>query len=73
VSAQRTSALKTSEFAKRFGTAEELAEKSQFAVTPSEARDLLFAKCQGKKRLLTPQTPFGMTKQEFSAACAWRA
>jgi hypothetical protein len=63
VSSQRTSGLKTPEFAKLFGTAEELAEKSQFVVTPSEARDLLFA----------PQTPFGMTKQEFSAAGAWRA
>jgi hypothetical protein len=73
VSSQRTSGLKTPEFAKRFGTAEELAEKSQFVVTPSEARDPLFAKWQGKSTFLTPQTPFGMTKQEFSAACAWRA
>jgi hypothetical protein len=73
VSSQRTSGLETSEFAKLFGTAEELAKKSQFVVTPSEARDLLFAKCQGKSRFLTPQTPFGMKKQEFSAAGAWRA
>jgi len=49
-------------------------EESQFVVIPSEARDLLFAKCQGKSRFLTPQTPFGMTKREFfrSLLCSCR-
>ena len=55
------------------------AEESQFVVNPSQARDLLFAKCQGKRRFLTPQIPFGMTKGEsfrslFSRAiCAYPA
>jgi hypothetical protein len=59
-----------------FGRARPLqaVEESQFVVIPSEARDLLFAKCQGKSRFLTPQTPFGMTKREFfrSLLCSCR-
>jgi hypothetical protein len=47
------------------------AEESQFVVIPSEARDLLFAKCQGKSRFLSPQTPFGMTKREFFRSLFW--
>jgi ferredoxin len=55
------------------------AEESQFVVIPSQARDLLFAECHGKRRFLTPQIPFGMTKGEsfrslFSRAiCAYPA
>jgi len=55
------------------------AEESQFVVIPSQARDLLFAKCQKKGRFLTPQIPVGMTKGEsfrslFSRAiCAYPA
>jgi hypothetical protein len=47
------------------------AEESQFVVIPSEARDLLFAKCQAKSRFLSPQTPFGMTKREFFRGLFW--
>jgi hypothetical protein len=43
---------------------------------PERREESAFAKCQGKSRFLTPQTPFGITNGEFfrSLFCScWRA
>jgi hypothetical protein len=45
--------------------------KNHNSLSSRAKRGISFAKCQGKSRFLTPQTPFGMTKREFFRSLFW--